>query len=116
MLIIILYFFLDREKYAIYPRYIEAQLGSYIILSCNYQIGDYTYIDWEFNKGFIDGYAKKINATTLEIKSAFLNNSGTYTCFGIQDSVLGSNNYLGWSTVKILGVYSIKCKSKSKLF
>ena len=89
--------YLELKNENISPRKKIINPGSDLRISCR------NTLQWEFNLGFIKEYAEKINRNVIEISSASLNNSGTYSCFGTYRSRFKVEGFIARSVIHVYG-------------
>ena len=80
-----------------------AYTRDYVKITCDGEL--FMPIMWEFNKGFHYRYAERGNFKELEIPHVHQDNAGHYACFGGYKKMIGSEWFVAYTALKVLGEY-----------
>ena len=62
---------------------------------------------WEFNHGYITGYAEQYAVDEIRIKHAYLNSTGYYSCFGVYNDLDYPKPFVAVAMLKVYGKYHL---------
>jgi len=83
-----------------------AKLKEEVVITCKSE--RFMPTQWEFNKGYIDGYATKVDPRELIIRRVNQNNAGNYSCFGGYRNFIGSTWFVATTKLKVLGKLKLR--------
>jgi len=100
-------FVVKGKKYArIHPSLVSVEVGNEVRFSCHNLYPKHA--KWEFNHGYITGYAEQSGDNQILIKHAHLNNTGYYSCFAKYNHQDYSNEpFVAVALLKVYGEWEL---------